>query len=117
MARLPIDDQKALRQTLAVLEQFRLLDPEMPIQQATAFTLVALSEGLTLKEVTARLGMATSSASRNIAALSKWHRLNRPGLDLVEAREDLADRRSKKVTLTPKGTQFRNALLRTMKDE
>jgi DNA-binding MarR family transcriptional regulator len=50
-----------------------------------------------------RLGIAQSSASRNIAALSRWHSFGKDGHDLVEAREDPRERRRKIVSLTPRG--------------
>ena len=46
------------------------------------------------------------SASRNIAALSKWHSFGKAGHDLVEAHEDPRERRRKLVQLTPKGQRL-----------
>jgi DNA-binding MarR family transcriptional regulator len=49
------------------------------------------------------LAIAQSSASRNIAALSRWHSFGKDGHNLVEAREDPRERRRKIVSLTPRG--------------
>lgn len=95
---------------LMIFNKFRELEPEMSIHQAACFMLIAKFEGLSMKELGDKLGIAQSSTSRNVAALSKWHRLNREGLDLVEAKEDPAERRRKIVMLTPKGRALIEAL-------
>lgn len=92
------------------LEEFRKIDPEMPMQMAATFVLVALLPGITMKELAERLGISQASCSRNVAALSKVHRLNKPGHDLVYAEEDPAERRRKIVRLTSKGTRVEESL-------
>lgn len=89
-----------------VLEAFRKLDPDLPIQYALSFMTIAQSEGISIGELAERLGIAQSSASRNVAALSKWHSFGKAGLDLVQAQEDPRERRRKIVTLTDKGRAF-----------
>ncbi|MFD2261621.1 MarR family winged helix-turn-helix transcriptional regulator [Lacibacterium aquatile] len=91
---------------MRVLEEFRKLDPDLPIQYALSFLTLASNEGLSLGELASRLDIAQSSASRNVAALSAWHSFGKPGLDLVEAKEDPRERRRKLVTLTPKGHEL-----------
>jgi DNA-binding MarR family transcriptional regulator len=86
-----------------VLEEFRRFDPDMPIQYALSFLTIAQHEGLSMGDLAQRLGIAQSSASRNIAALSRWHSFGKDGHDLVEAREDPRERRRKIVSLTPLG--------------
>lgn len=86
-----------------VLEAFRELDPDMPIQYALAFLTIARREGLSVRELSERLGIAQSSASRSVAALSEWHSFRKPGHRVVVAREDPRERRRKIVTLTPEG--------------
>lgn len=88
---------------IRVLEALRRLDPDMPIQYALSFLTVARNEGLSIRELSERLGIAQSSASRNVAALGPWHSFGKPGHDLVQAVEDPRERRRKVVTLTPKG--------------
>ena len=89
-----------------VLEAFRRLDPDLPIQYALSFMTIARNEGLSIGELAERLGIAQSSASRNVAALSRWHSFGKAGLDLVQAQEDPRERRRKIVTLTEKGRAF-----------
>jgi len=93
-----------------VLEAFRRFDPDMPIQYALSFLTIAQHEGLSMGDLAQRLGIAQSSASRNIAALSRWHSFGKAGHDLVEALEDPRERRRKIVSLTPRGHRLVAAL-------
>jgi DNA-binding MarR family transcriptional regulator len=87
----------------AAIAEFRKYDPEMPIQQAVLLLLVFLTPGISMKDLSESAGLAQSSVSRSVAALSKVHRLGKPGLDLVVAEEDPAERRRKIVRLTRRG--------------
>ncbi|HYG84622.1 MAG TPA: winged helix-turn-helix transcriptional regulator [Azospirillum sp.] len=93
-----------------VLEAFRTLDPDLPIQYALSFITIAQNEGISIGELAERLGIAQSSASRNVAALSRWHSFGKAGLDLVSAQEDPRERRRKIVTLTDRGRAFLDEL-------
>ena len=93
-----------------VLEAFRKLDPDLPIQYALSFMTVAQNEGISIGELADRLGIAQSSASRNVAALSRWHSFGKAGFDLVSAQEDPRERRRKIVALTDKGRAFLDEL-------
>jgi len=95
---------------IRVLEAFRRFDPDMPIQYALSFLTIAQHEGLSMGDLAQRLGIAQSSASRNIAALSRWHSFGKAGHDLVEALEDPRERRRKIVSLTPRGHRLIEAL-------
>lgn len=99
-----------IRTLVQVLEAFRRLDPDLPIQYALSFLTIAEHEGLSIGELAERLGIAQSSASRNVAALSRWHSFGKEGHDLVEAHEDPRERRRKLIRLTPKG----RALIETL---
>lgn len=89
------------------LEEFRKLDSEMQAQTMLAFLYIAQNEGsqtpVTVRDVGERLGITSASASRNVAALSKWHRHGKMGHDLVEAYENPERRIEKFIRLTPKG--------------
>ncbi|MEQ8964530.1 MAG: winged helix DNA-binding protein [Azospirillaceae bacterium] len=104
------EDDVALDRLIEVLETFRALDPDMPIQYALSFLTLARHEGLSMRELSDRLGIAQSSASRNVAALSEWQSFRRPGHDLVRAEEDPRERRRKIVRLTAKGRALADRL-------
>ena len=93
------------------VEEFRRLDPDLPSQTVNTFLYIATHDDPTMKQIADALGVAQSTMSRNVSALSKIHRLRKPGLDLVKATEDPYERRRKIVTLTPRGRQLRDRLL------
>lgn len=93
-----------------VLEALRTLDPDLPIQYALSFLTIAQNEGLSIRDLSERLGIAQSSASRNVAALSKWHSFGKAGHDLVQAEEDPRERRRKIITLTERGRELATQL-------
>jgi DNA-binding MarR family transcriptional regulator len=96
---------KSLRTLATAVEAFRALDAEMQSQQIVTFLMVAAAgnDHISMRQLADHLGIASSSVSRNVAALSEHHRLGHPGHNLVEAYEDPADRRNKRVRLTAKG--------------
>lgn len=97
--------KKVLDRINLTLECLREIDPIMPIQVAHVLTLIARHPGMTMGELMQKTGLSQASCSRNVAALSKHHRLGKSGYDLVEAIEDPADRRQKRLFLTPKGRE------------
>jgi len=101
-----------MKNLLACLEVFRQLDPEMQAQTMVTFILVAEAhpEPILMTELGKRSGLAQSSVSRNVASLGAWSRHRRPGLKLVEAHEDLMDRRQKLVSLTVSGRRLKGTL-------
>jgi len=96
---------------IKILKRLRELDAEMPIQMAQCFLHVALRPGLNMKELGEETGLSQSSASRNIQTLGKWHRIGKPGYDIVETFEDPDDTRRKLMFLTPKGRRVMSDLL------
>lgn len=98
------------------VEELRKFDPEMPAQTVNLFLLVCMHPGITQKDLAIRLGVSQASISRNTAALSKVHRLNTPGHDLVVATEDPVERRRKVVHLTPKGRRVMEAIEKVLEN-
>ncbi|MEM7444597.1 MAG: MarR family winged helix-turn-helix transcriptional regulator [Pseudomonadota bacterium] len=97
------DGEVSIDRLMRAMEVFRELDPDMPIQYALSFLTLARNPGLSIRDLSERLGIAQSSASRNVAALSEWHSFRKPGHNLVQAKEDPRERRRKIVSLTRKG--------------
>lgn len=99
---------------IEVLHHFSNLDQEMPIQQLRVYVEVALRdpEPTPMSELSVAIGIAQSSASRNVAALSNWNRHRSKGHDLLRAYEDPFNRRRKLVELTPKGKALKARLER-----
>lgn len=105
------DDRKSFRLLLKITETFREVDKDILLSSASVFLWVALHEGSTQREMRDDLGLASSTSSRNLAALSKVHRLGKPGLGLVEWVESPEDRRAKLLFLTTKGKALVGQLL------
>jgi DNA-binding MarR family transcriptional regulator len=82
------------RRTISVLEEFRKLDPEMQAQTVLTFLYVMDTPGISMTELSERVGYSQASTSRNVAALSEHQRLGKAGAGLLDAREDPANRRS-----------------------
>jgi len=87
------------------IREMRKSDPWMGVQTVEVFLAIALKPGLTMKEIAEVTGLAQSSCSRNVALLSKYHRLKKAGADLVETYEDPAERRRKIVFLNERGIE------------
>ncbi|MGA4323626.1 MarR family transcriptional regulator [Ectopseudomonas hydrolytica] len=99
-------DRYALVQLFKAIEEFRGIDPEMPSQSAALFLYSAIYPGCTMTDLQTNLAMSQASCSRNVSALSEWHRLEKPGLGLIVATPDPMERRRKIVRLTEKGEQL-----------
>lgn len=97
------------------LSGIRILDDSLPVQTLAVFLEIASNpSGISITEVANKCGLASSSASRNVAALSDWHWLKRPGLGLVVSEVDPMECRRKNVKLTPKGKQVVDQLVAIM---
>jgi DNA-binding MarR family transcriptional regulator len=96
---------KPLHQGIAMLRTLRALDEKemMPSQTAECLLVIAANPGISMQKLQDETGLAQSSCSRNVAMLSKWHRLGKPGYDLVEAVDDPNERRRKIVFLNKNG--------------
>lgn len=107
--------QRNLKKTLIAFEQFRAINPAMPVQQVQTFIFVCENQdnhdGVSIKDIAEGLGFSQASASRNVAAFTAWTRHKREGPDLLVAIEDPQNRTIKKVSLTAKGCRLRDTLL------
>lgn len=102
---------EALSKAILFVEEFRKIDPELPMQVALILLLVARKPGTNLKELVQASGLGKSSVSRNIAALSKER-----GKGLLTYSEDLMDRRNKVCKLTPEGERVVRSLMHYVAD-
>lgn len=114
---MPTTARDSINTLFRVIASLREIDEQMPSQMAQVLIAIAMRPGLTMQQVSDMTGLSQSSCSRNIAALSKWHRLGKEGHDLVEAIEDPAERRRKIMFLTPKGKQKVQALIAAVNPE
>lgn len=107
-------DRKRARSIFNLIVVFREVEKDMPMSMAIIFIWVALNEGSTQVEMRQALDMPSATSSRNLAALSKVHRLGKAGHDLVEWVENPEDRRAKLLYLTAKGKKLMGRILDTV---
>lgn len=107
---------KVLWKFRKAIDELRKVDPEMQAQTAALLIEVAINKEITMKDLADRVGISQASTSRNVAALSKVHRLGKAGHDLVVATEDPAERRRKIVRLTKKGERVVAELQRVLEE-
>lgn len=97
--------------SLAV-ELFRAMDPEMPLQTVMTYLVVAARDPrpVLMSDLAKKLGIAHSSVTRNVQALSGTNRHGRRGHGLLHTWVDDKDRRVKWVELTPQGRRTRSLI-------
>ena len=106
MSELDPKEERHIRRLLAVIDEFRKLDPDMQLPMVASFLLVVLKDGISRTEVMERLGVAGSTATRNLMGLMEKGRLGRPGHGLVSQRVNPDERRWRMHSLAPKGEVF-----------
>ncbi len=96
-----------MRHLLRILQGLREIDPEFPIQYAICLTEIALDEGMSLSDLAERTGLALSTVSRIVGALSEKRQGSGKPYGLVTVKISSEERRRKELYLSPEG---RNAL-------
>ena len=112
---VPDDEKAVLVSLLKALKPFRELDSTMPLQYVTAFLQVAVKEGQTVSEYARILGLSQSLTTRHLADIGKTNRYHEDGYDLIEAKNDPMDRRTKRNQLTANGQRLVGQILGALK--
>lgn len=99
-----------MERVLKVINHLRMLDRELPAQVMASFFYVASHNNCHKTALEEDLDFTTASGSRNTDWLSKHHRLNKPGLDLVIKEADPTNRRRQQLKLSPKGEELVNLI-------
>jgi DNA-binding MarR family transcriptional regulator len=94
---------KCLHGMAKAIGELRKIEPEIEAQAMLTLLWVAIQPGITMKELSERIGVSQSTTSRNVAMLGEINRRHEPGHGLLVAREDPTERRRKIVELTAKG--------------
>lgn len=104
-----------LRRLHLLVDEFRKMDAQFPVQAITTFLFVATHPGCSLTDIGQRCDVSQAGASRNVALLGKFHRTGKPGHDLVFQSLDLRPRqRGHVINLTPKGRKVAETLSELM---
>ena len=91
---------------LMALKAFRGLDSSMPAGQIAFFLNAAKNEGLSISEISTRIGANPQTTSRYLKNLSDTVDEFGPGLGLLYSYKNPKNRRQKLVVLTAKGHAF-----------
>lgn len=114
---MDVKTEMQLRKLTSSLNVIRILDAQLPIQTMVAFLVIAANEGLPINQVAAKAGLEQSSASRNVSVLTNLRYDKRPGLSLVEYRQDYMNLTIKKLYLTKKGEGIVKQIITSMKQK
>lgn len=105
-------ERKQLHKLWMCIEEVRKIEEEMPAQRLSILLIIAMREGgITYKDLQDETGLANSTISRNISAMSKVNRHGKPGTNLVEAIQEDTGYRRKMLYLTPQGKRVVRSLL------
>lgn len=103
-------DRLALKRLVSCISEIRRLHPEIQSQTIHLLLEVAIQPDITMSELIRKTNLSQASCSHNVSLLSNRDRDNKPGLGLVESREDPAERRRRIVKLTQKGQELMASL-------
>jgi DNA-binding MarR family transcriptional regulator len=103
--------KRTLYDAFRLLETFRELRPDMPMQTACILLLVAIKPGIGQRDLLELMGISQASVSRNVFALLETDRHGKPGLNLIVQHRHPVDARNTMLYLTPEGDAFLARLL------
>lgn len=94
--------KKEIEGFLLLLRELQKIDPEFPLQYAVCLAEISLNEGLSVTDLSKRTGLALSTVSRIVGALSEYRQMGE-AYQLISLKVSEVERRKKIITLTPKG--------------
>jgi len=105
--------KKEIEGFLVLLRELQKIDPEFPLQYAVCLGEITLDEGLSVTQLSNRTGLALSTVSRIVGALSKYRQMGEP-YGLIELTTSPTSRRTKEIHLTDKGRGVVNEIVGLM---
>lgn len=87
---------------LDILHRIQKIDPEFPIQYAICLIVVSQQEGISITNLAEKSGLALSTVSRIVGALSDYRQLGQP-YGFIEVKVSPQERRRKELYLTDLG--------------
>lgn len=96
----PLVSQSTL--LLDILHRIQKIDPEFPIQYAICLIVISQNEGCSITNLAEKSGLALSTVSRIVGALSNYRQLGQP-YKFVEVKVSETERRKKELSLTDLG--------------
>lgn len=97
------DPRPILFKAFQLIEKFRELFPDIPMQTISVFLIIAMKPGISQRELLKLMGTSQSGVSRNVMALANVNRHGKPGLGLIVQLRDPFDARQISLGLSPTG--------------
>lgn len=91
---------------LKVVERLLVFDREVPGQVIATLLYIAAHENCHKQALEEDLKFSTASGSRNTARLSEWHRLGKPGFNLIIKEDDPSNKRRQQLRLNKRGQRL-----------
>jgi len=91
---------------LTAIERLLAFDREVPGQVMATLLYIAAHKNCHKTALEQDLKFTAASGSRNTDKLSRWHRLGKPGFDLIIKEEDPANRRRLQLRLNKRGQRL-----------
>lgn len=110
-AALGTIDRTEIQKILLMLREFQKMDSEFPLQYAICLLQIAKNEGTSLTELSQRTGMALSTVSRIVSALSQFRQIGQP-YELITVKICEDERRRKELYLTDRGRALITEIVR-----
>jgi DNA-binding MarR family transcriptional regulator len=98
------------------VEVLRDMKPDMELQLASIFMLIAMRQGIGQHDLRRMMDISQSSVSRNVTALTAIDRHGKPRLNFVVQRRHPTDARYTQLFLTDEGHAFMKRLLDNYRD-
>jgi DNA-binding MarR family transcriptional regulator len=96
---------------LRLLQRFREIDPDIPVQICTTLMCIAECPGITQAEIVKGANMGTAAVNRHVRILGRYNAKRKEGFEYISAEVDEDDARRKNLYLTAKGYALLSALL------
>ncbi len=94
---------------LKVVRELQKIDPEFPLQYAVCLAHISMNEGMSLTDLSDRTGLALSTVSRIVGAMSSGRRKGK-SYGLLRVHISQQERRRREIYLTPEGRETVTAL-------
>lgn len=105
------ENKRALNLTLTL----KKYHSDFPPNALAIFTYISENEGISAKELTAKLGIPKATVSRNLRLLSNRQPSIKESMNLVRLESDAQDSRIKRAYLTEKGKSFQMEVIEALK--
>lgn len=118
MKSIHIGTEKLMR----ILEKFTEVDPDIPVKRIEMFLYIAQKEcttssGVLINDLTDLMGEHHTTIYRNLTALEDRVTRTKVAPGFIEQVPDPAERRRKKIYLTPRGKEFYREILDILEAE